>query len=164
MVEENSSSSLYDPYKYYNYLIGYNSRLDGIQAAVLSCKLLYLDEFNSARAKVATAYRTRLCDEVRKPIYETNITPCWHQYVVTTPYKYELCAYLQEHQVGSGTFYPVPLHLQKAFSQLGYQPGSLPVAEKVSAESVCLPIFPELRQEEIEYVIKTVNDFFITRA
>ena len=163
LTEGGSSNGLYDPYKYYNYLIGYNSRLDAIQAAVLAVKLMYLDEFNAARARVAGAYQAGLCDAVRKPSYRADITPCWHQYVVMTPYKYELCAYLQEHQVGCGTFYPVPLHLQKAFSQLGYQPGSLPVAEKVSAQSVCLPVFPELTQEEIEYVIKTTNDFFADR-
>ncbi len=162
-IADASSNSLYDPYKYYNYLIGYNSRLDAIQAAVLSVKLQYLDEFNAMRAKVAGAYQAGLCDAVKKPSYAANITPCWHQYVVRTPYKYELCAYLQERQVGCSTFYPVPLHLQKAFSQLGYRPGSLPIAEKVSAQSVCLPIFPEMRQEEVEYVIQTVNDFFVVR-
>ena len=159
-----STNSLYDPYKYYNYLIGYNSRLDAIQAAVLSVKLRHLEAFNAARARVAEAYQAGLCDAVKKPVCKTNVTPCWHQYVITTPCKYELCAYLQAHQAGCGTFYPVPLHLQKAFSQLGYRPGSLPVAEKVSAQSVCLPIFPEMRQEEIEYVIEMVNDFFAVRA
>jgi len=163
-MDGSSSDSLYDPYKYYNYLIGYNSRLDAIQAAILSVKLQHLGEFNAARSRVAEAYQAGLCDAVKKPNYAANITSCWHQYVVRTPYKYELCAYLQERQVGCGTFYPVPLHLQKAFSQLGYQPGSLPNAEKVSAQSVCLPIFPELRQEEVEYVINTVNDFFAART
>lgn len=162
-LEGGSSNSLYDPYKYYNYLIGYNSRLDAIQAAVLSVKLRYLDAFNAARTKAAEAYQAGLCDAVEKPIYADNITPCWHQYVIRTPYKYELCAYLQERQIGCGTFYPVPLHLQKAFIKLSYQQGSLPIAEKVSAQSVCLPIFPELSQKELDYVIKTVNDFFATK-
>lgn len=158
------SSGLYDPYKYYNYLIGYNSRLDAVQAAILSVKLRHLDGFNAARARIAESYGAGLCGAVKKPAYAANITPCWHQYVIRTPYKYELCAYLQERQVGCGTFYPVPLHLQKAFSQLGYQPGSLPNAEKISAESVCLPVFPELGREEIDYVIKTVNGFFDART
>lgn len=163
-TEGDNSNGLYDPYKYYNYLIGYNSRLDAIQAAGLAVKLRHLDEFNTARAKIAETYQAELCDAVKKPNYMADTVPCWHQYVITTPYKYELCSYLQDHQVGSGTFYPVPLHLQKAFSYLGYQPGSLPIAEKISTQSVCLPIFPELTQEETEYVIKTVNSYFADRT
>lgn len=162
-VNDDSSNGLYNPYKYYNYLIGYNSRLDSIQAAILSIKLQHLDEFNAARARIAEAYQSGLCNAVKKPIYAENIIPCWHQYVIRMPYKYELCAYLQEHQIGCGTFYPVPLHLQKVFVSLGYRKGSLPVAEKVAEESVCLPIFPELTSDEVARVIEKINQFFTKR-
>lgn len=163
-AHDDTATGLYNPYKYYNYLIGYNSRLDAIQAAVLLAKLPHLEEYNAARTKVAAAYQEGLCDQVVKPAYATHITPCWHQYVVKTPHKEKLCAYLQENGVGSGTFYPVPLHLQKAFLGLGYAPGSLPVVERVASQSVCLPIFPELTEKEISYVIETVNRFFVERV
>lgn len=156
-------TELYNPYKYYNYLIGYNSRLDAIQAAVLSIKLQHLDHYNSARAAIAKTYQEKLCDELQKPQYDSQITPCWHQYVVRTKHKYDLCSYLQENSIGSGTFYPVPLHLQKAFISLGYHKGCLPVAEHIAEESVCLPIFPELTSAEITYVIAKVNKFFSER-
>lgn len=155
-----AATDLYDPHKYFNYLIGYNSRLDAMQAAVLSVKLPRLEEYNAARSKIARIYNENLCDEVLRPEYAADTVPCWHQYVVRTPYKYELCQYLQEHGVGCGTFYPVPLHLQRAFRPLGYRPGSLPAAERVTAQSVCLPVFPELTADEQRYVIETVNQFF----
>lgn len=159
-----ATGGLYDPYKYYNFLIGYNSRLDAMQAAVLSVKLPHLGQYNDARAKVARTYNEGLCAGLLRPHYAADTTPCWHQYVVRTPYKYELCDYLQQHGVGSGTFYPVPLHLQKAFAGLGYQAGDLPVAERTAAETVCLPIFPELTEEEVSYVIDTVNAFFAEKG
>lgn len=159
---DEAATDLYDPYKYYNYLIAYNSRLDAMQAAVLLAKLPYLDGYNAARAAIAETYSRELPEELLRPQYNRDITPCWHQYVVRTPYKRQLCTYLQEHGVGSGTFYPVPLHLQKAFAYLGYQPGSLPIAEKVASQSVCLPIFPELAPDELSYVIETAYGFFLT--
>lgn len=155
-----TTTGLYDPHKYFNYLIGSNSRLDALQAAVLLTKLSHLDEYNAARTAIAKIYNQELSHKVTLPQYDTTIVPCWHQYVVCTQYKYQLCSYLQKNGVGCGTFYPVPLHLQKAFSYLNYHPGSLPVAEKISAQSVCLPIFPELTQTEIAYVIEIVKDFF----
>lgn len=158
------TGALYDPYKYYNYIIGYNSRLDAMQAAALSVKLPRLDGYNSARAEIAGAYASGLCGALEKPRYAADTVPCWHQYVVRTPRKYELCDYLQQHGVGCGTFYPVPLHLQKAFADLGYRPGSLPEAERAAAETVCLPMFPELTAEEVAFVIDTANRFFAEKG
>ena len=159
-------SDLYDPYKYFNYLIGYNSRLDAIQAAVLSVKLKHLDTYNAKRADVAKRYLAGLTDKLRKPVYGSDVTPCWHQFVVRSEYKQELCSYLGEHGVGSGTFYPVPLHRQKAFnpSNCGNFGVSLPVAEEISRQSVCLPIFPEISDEQVQYVIDTVNGFYEGKA
>lgn len=85
---------------------------------------------------------------------------CWHQYAVLCDRKEELIQYLGENGIGAGTFYPVPLHLQKAFGYLGYEPGSLPAAEDVCRRSVCLPIFPELTEEEVSGVIQAVRRFF----
>ena len=84
----------------------------------------------------------------------------WHQYVIRTKKKEELCAFLNEKGIGVGTFYPIPLHLQPAFSSLGYHKGDLPQAEEAAQETVCLPIFPELEEKEIQYIIDTVNGFF----
>ena len=156
------ATELYNPYKYYNYLIGYNSRLDAIQAAVLSVKLKHLDVYNGRRAQIAKMYFAGLTDKLRRPVYGTETKPCWHQFVVRSEYKSELCAYLSENGVGNGTFYPVPLHNQKAFSTSNCKnPGvSLPVAEEISSQSVCLPIFPEMTDEQVQFVIDTVNKFY----
>lgn len=154
--------SLYDPCKYYNYFIGGNSRLDSIQAAVLSVKLKYLDSYNEKRAAIARRYSQELSG---LPIIVPDITEkdrksCWHQYAVLCDRKEELIQYLEEHGIGAGSFYPVPLHLQKAFKDLGYRPGDLKVAEHICSRSVCLPVFPELEEKEQDYVIQTIRNFF----
>ena len=156
------ATELYNPYKYYNYLIGYNSRLDAIQAAVLSAKLKHLDEYNANRARIAAKYMAGLTPKIRRPVYSSDIKPCWHQFVVRSDYKEELCAFLTANEVGNGSFYPVPLHKQKAFNKDNCKnPGaSLPVAEEIASQSVCLPIFPEMTDEQIDYVIETVNRFY----
>ncbi len=149
-----------DPYKYCNSLIGYNSRLDAMQAAVLSVKLGHLDAYNADRAKIAAYYSQNLCDAVEKPASRPEGRHCWHQYVIRTAQKEALCSFLNAHGVGVGTFYPIPLHLQKAFDGLGYSKGQLPNAEQAAAETVCLPIFPELTEEEQAYVVRQVNAFW----
>ena len=155
-------TELYNPYKYFNYVIGYNSRLDALQAAVLSVKLRHLDEYNANRAKIARRYFDGLTDKVIRPKYSDDIKPCWHQFVVRSEYKSELCSFLSENGVGNGTFYPVPLHQQKAFNpgNSRVSGSSLPVAEKICRQSVCLPIFPEMTDDQIQYVIDTVNRFY----
>lgn len=162
LVSSEEAGELYDPYKYYNYLIGYNSRLNAIQAAVLSVKLSHLDEYNARRARIAGRYLEQLSDKLEKPVYSENTKSCWHQFAVRTDYKQELCAYLSARGVGSGSFYPVPLHKQKAFTPENCRnPGAvLPVAEKVCSQTVCLPVYPELSDEQVGYVIETVNSFF----
>lgn len=158
------ATELYNPYKYFNYVIGHNSRLDAMQAAVLSVKLKHLDEYNSKRAAIAKKYFDGLTDKVKLPQYAEDTKPCWHQFVIRSEYKSELCAFLSENGVGNGTFYPVPLHRQKAFnaknSRISGENGSLPVAEMISAQSVCLPVFPEMTDEQVQYVIDTINRFY----
>lgn len=154
--------ALYDPYKYYNYLIGENSRLDSLQAAVLRVKLANLDAFTRRRTDIAERYATGLAETPLRlpPTTYADAKQCWHQYCVLAPDKNALTAYLSQAQIGTGAFYPVPLHLQKAFHALGYQEGSLPVAERVCTQSVCLPVFPELTVEEQDYVIQTICTFY----
>ena len=155
-------TDLYNPFKYYNYLIGYNSRLDAIQAAILSVKLKHLAEFNNRRSQIAKMYLEGLTDKLRKPEYSTDVKPCWHQFVIRSEYKGELCEYLTSQGVGNGTFYPVPLHRQKAFNIYNCKNpnASLPVAEEIASQTVCLPVFPEMTDEQVRYVIETVNGFY----
>ncbi len=157
-----TETELYNPYKYYNYLIGYNSRLDAIQAAVLSIKLNHLDDYNTKREKVAAKYLEGLTDKVICPIYSKDIKPCWHQFAIRVKHKEELCAYLTEHGIGNGSFYPIPLHKQKAFCKNTSSSSTLklPIAEKVATQTVCLPIYPGMTGEQIDYVIETVNRFY----
>lgn len=161
-VMGDGQDALYDPYKYYNYFIGTNSRLDAMQAAVLSVKLKYLDQYNEKRRRIAEVYSkgleglpVQLPDTGKK-----DRVSCWHQYALVCDRKEELIAFLGENHIGAGNFYPVPLHLQKAFYSLGYQKNSLQVAERICKGTVCLPIFPELTEEETAYVIQTVKRFF----
>ena len=162
--EESSekATAFYDPYKYFNYLVGYNSRLDALQACFLSLKLPHLDEWNDRRRKIAEMYQSGLCEQIWKPYYGVWIRPCWHQYGVRVEQKNEFISYLSEHGIGVGNFYPVPLHKQKAFNETNCSNYgvSLPEAEKLCDEIVCLPIYPELTDEQVKYVIETANSFF----
>lgn len=154
-------TGLYNPYKYYNYLIGYNSRLDALQATILSIKLRYLDRFNLLRAQNAARYTQELtgCTAFSVPKVADGVKPVWHQYALRCKTKDRLIQYLTEHGIGCAPFYPVPLHLQRALEPLGYHEGDLPEVEALCQQTVCLPVFPELYGEEIEYIIKTMKDF-----
>ena len=129
---------------------------------MLILKLKYLDEYNERRSQIAKLYFQGLTEKVRLPEYGKDIKPCWHQFVIRSEYKEKLCRFLSEHEVGNGTFYPVPLHKQKAFNQSNCKnPGvKLSVAEEIASQSVCLPIYPEITEDMVHYVIDTVNKFY----
>ena len=152
-------NALYNPYKYFNYLIGYNSRLDPIQAAILNIKLKHLDNYNAIREKIAKRYTEELSDIVRTPQSQPHSSGGFHQYAIRTDKKVEMGEYLTSKGISTGAFYPVPMHLQKAFSYLGYKKGSLPVVEMITSESVCLPIYPELTDDEVTTVINGIKAF-----
>jgi dTDP-4-amino-4,6-dideoxygalactose transaminase len=156
---EANTDALYNPYKYYNYLIAYNSRLDAIQAVILSVKLKHLDKYNKNRTRIANLYDAGLKGVVTTPSPPKGGISCYHQYVIRSGQKDELSAHLAKKGIGTGAFYPVPLHLQKAFNYLGYKEGDMPVSEMLSKETVCLPIFPELTDKEVEYVIQAIKEF-----
>ncbi len=162
LAENTSNDPLYNPYKYYNYLIAYNSRLDAIQARVLGIKLDYLEGFNKRRAEIAAFYEKELgsIEGVKTPQVRDGVKPVWHQYAICVNEKDELGQFLASKNIGSAAFYPVPLHLQKAFDYLGYKEGDLPVAEKITKETVCLPIFPELTAEELSYIVEGIKEFY----
>lgn len=157
-----SPDGLYNPYKYYNYLIGFNSRLDALQARVLAIKLEHLNEYNQRRKEIAAFYEKELgtVEGIVTPKAKADVTSVWHQYAFRCDEKDEMGNFLASKGVGSAAFYPVPLHLQKAFMNLGYKEGDLPIAEKITKQTVCLPIFPELRQDELQYVVACIKDFF----
>ncbi len=149
--------------RYYHEIVGTNSRLDEIQAAILRVKLKYLDSFNKKRVEIAKYYNDKIKAldlPIKTPHVPDDGSHIFHQYVIKTEKRDELSRFLNEHGVGNAIYYPVPLHFQKALLYLGYKPGDFPVAEKVSKEVIALPIFPELKREELDYVIEILEKFY----
>lgn len=150
--------------KYYHSYIGINGRLDAIQAAVLSVKLEYLNDWSESRRWVASYYSEHLMGlPIRLPKIESHNTHIFHQYVIATSQRDELIQYLKQQGIETAIYYPVPLHLQKCFEYLGYKEGDLPESEKASRETLALPIFPEITQKEQDYVIGHIKNFFAGR-
>jgi len=150
--------------KYFHKMVGVNSRLDAIQAAILAVKLRHLDEWSAARAKVADRYDELLGDiaGVVTPHRAEGRSHIFHQYTIRVRdgKRDALKEHLQEHGVGSMIYYPKPLHLQECFAHLGYREGQLPECETASREVLSLPIFPEIAREEQEYVCKAMRKVF----
>lgn len=144
--------------KYFNFVAGYNSRLDALQAAILSVKLPHLDKWNNRRREIAKQYNDRITNPaISKPVVSEGNTHIYYVYAITTEKRDELREYLKENGITSGVYFPVPFHLQVVYKGLGYKKGDMPNAEFVADHSMVLPMFPELTQEEIDKVIDTVN-------
>jgi len=147
--------------QYFYKLIGGNFRLDGIQGAVLTVKLKYLDGWSEKRRQNAALYDEILADSpVKTPKTDPNNISIYHQYTITTPERDQLQKFLADNEISSAIFYPKPLHLQECFSNLGYKQGDFPVAERLCDEVLSLPIYPELTTEQIEYVAQTILKFY----
>ena len=149
--------------KYYHDLEGYNSRLDAIQAGVLRAKLPYLAEWNRKRREVAVGYHQLLqpLAEIIMPPYEpSSSNAVYHLYVIRSKDRDRLQRHLAEAGIGTGVHYPVALHLQKAYLDMGYKEGDFPIAERAAAEVLSLPMYPQLRLEQQQRVAKEVFDFF----
>lgn len=145
--------------KYYNYLLGYNSRLDAIQASILRKKLTHMDEFIEKRRENANVYNDAFADlSVLTPVENDNSKHSYYIYALKHPRAQKIIERLKEVGISSGTYYPVPLHLQGVFSNLGYNKGDLPVTEELSQTTFVLPIFPELYIEEREFIIHTMRN------
>jgi dTDP-4-amino-4,6-dideoxygalactose transaminase len=146
--------------KYYHSMMGWNCRMDGIQAAVLSIKLGYLDEANSLRRKHALEYNQAFAgiDEVLTPFEAKYARHVYHVYAVRVQERDAILRHLQEKGVGCAVHYPVPVHLQRAARNLGYTKGAFPIAENLANEFLSLPMFPELTGEQIEYVARCVSE------
>ena len=147
---------------YHHVDIGTNSRLDALQAAVLNCRLPHLDADNKRRREVAQAYRDRLqgVGDLELLRDTENTLPVYHQFTVRTGHRDELKAHLAARDIGSAVHYPEALHLQPAFSALVPQDLELPVASRAGREVLCLPIFPEITDGEVDQVGQAVKDFF----
>ena len=144
--------------KYFNFVQGYNSRLDAIQAAILSVKLPHLNTWNERRRDIAKQYNDRITNPtIGKPVVAEGNTHIYYVYVITTERRDELREYLKQREIASGVYFPVPFHLQAVYKNLGYKQGDMPNAEFVGNHSMVLPMFPELTQEEIDKVIEAVN-------
>jgi dTDP-4-amino-4,6-dideoxygalactose transaminase len=147
--------------RYYHDEIGYNYRMEGIQGAVLAVKMKYLERWTRERRRVAHRYNELLADTpLQLPREADYAQSAWHLYVVRHPRRDDLKKYLEANGVGCGLHYPVPLHLQKCYAQLGYKEGNFPVAEKTARDCLSLPIYPEMTEEQIQRVVEVVQEFF----
>lgn len=145
--------------KYYNYLIGYNSRLDAIQAAILRKKLTHLDEFIGGRRKNADLFNLAFAEtECVTPTEAKDAFHSYYIYALKHNNATEIMEKLKENGVPCGTYYPVPLHLQGAFASLGYKEGDLPVTEDLSKTTFAIPVFPEMYDEERDYIVEQVKN------
>ncbi|MGA9071376.1 MAG: DegT/DnrJ/EryC1/StrS family aminotransferase [Terracidiphilus sp.] len=157
--------------RYYHDELGWNTRMDGFQGAVLGVKLKYIDGWNQARRTVAKRYHAlfHAAGLVEAGPYPARgvVLPhevhgshhVWHQYVIRTPRRDELRAFLAARKIGSEIYYPVPLHLQEPLKSLGYSEGSFPEAERAAREVLALPIFPEVREDEQQTVVSAIAEF-----
>jgi len=148
--------------KYVHESEGYNGRLHAIQAAFLRIKLAHLDEWNSARRRVAAWYREAMRDisDIVLPDVAPYAEHVYHLYVIRTPARDKLREHLQTEGIGTGLHYPLPLHLQQAYASLGYRAGSLPATERAAAQCLSLPMFPEMTQTQVGRVADAVRRFF----
>ena len=144
--------------KYYHSIVGCNSRLDALQAAVLLAKFNHLDEWSEARRQNAQVYNSLFTDtNVVAPYAESFNYHVYNQYVIRAKQRDRLKEVSKEAGVGTEIYYPVPLHLQECYSDLGYQPGDLPVSEKASKQVLALPIYPGLTQGQQEQIAKIIR-------
>jgi dTDP-4-amino-4,6-dideoxygalactose transaminase len=148
--------------KYYNDTIGYNSRLDELQAAFLKVRLKHLKISTKKRRAIAAIYQKELAGtgDIILPAVEKNATHVYHIYAIRTKKRDALQAYLTENHIVTLIHYPVPPHLQKAYKALGYINGRFPIAEDLADTSLSLPIFPEISKDQLYYVISTIKDFY----
>ena len=141
-------------------MVGANSRLDELQAGLLHVKLGFLDELNAERRKIAARYLNGLSTEVLAlPKVRPGVESTWHQFVIHSPHRDALKAWLLENGIGSEIHYPIPPHLSEAYRYLGYHEGDFPITEKNAREVLSLPMFNGLREDEQSFVIDTINRF-----
>lgn len=151
--------------KYVHHLVGYNSRLDSIQAAVLAVKFKYLPEWTEKRRKVAQQYdelfkRADLQEVVVPELYPGHV---FHQYVIRAEFRNDVASFLHMNGIETAVYYPIPLHVQDCFYELGYTEGDLPVSEHMATHTLALPIDPEMTAEQIKTVVDKIAEFYTER-
>ncbi|MCL2184484.1 MAG: DegT/DnrJ/EryC1/StrS family aminotransferase [Treponema sp.] len=148
--------------KYHHDYIGYNSRLDTLQAAILNIKLKHIDNAIQKRANHAAQYRELLknIEEIKLPVIKTDNKEVNYVFCIKAHKRDELDSYLKSNEIGTSIYYPVPLHLQKCFEYLDYKKGDFPVAEKLCDSVLALPMFPELTEDEVSFVCEKIKRFF----
>lgn len=155
---EGANDTVYNPLKYYNYLIGFNTRLDAIQAAILSVKLKEIDSWNSKRREIVELYNEALQNsDLVTPVAKDYNDHVYHMYILQSENREEVLAKLKEAGIATGVYYPVPLHLQKVYKNLGYKEGDMPVSEYLSHRTFAIPVYPELTKEQIDYIISKIK-------
>lgn len=146
--------------RYYNEVVGANSRLDELQAGFLRIKLSHLKELNDERKSLCQQYLKELKNQfIRLPKLCPKATTVWHQFVIQTDYRDQLLHYLNEAEIGTIIHYPIPPHLSKAYSYLGLKEGTLPITEKMAKEVLSIPLYNGMTQKEQAYVIEKINCF-----
>ena len=150
------------PKKYHHDLIGHNYRMQGLQGAILSVKLKYLAEWTEKRNQNARLYDKHLqsIEQLKLPKLMDQVYHSYHLYVVRVPSRDELAQFLADNGIYTGIHYPIPCHLQKAYSKLGYTCGSMPNSETFGTEIISLPMSEQLREEEIVYIAEKINEFY----
>jgi dTDP-4-amino-4,6-dideoxygalactose transaminase len=148
--------------KYEHIMLGFNSRLDTIQAAGVTIKLKYIDEWNNNRIKNAEFYNELLkgLKGLHLPISECGRTHIYHLYMVLCDKRDSLRAFLKQKNIETGIHYPIPIHLQKCYNYLNYKQGDFPISENLSKQLLSLPMYPELRREQIQYVCDCIKEFY----
>lgn len=147
--------------KYYHKVVGGNFRLDAIQAAIVSAKLPHLDSWTAGRQRNAKKYDQLFGEaglQIGLPSVSTN-RHIFNQYVVRVSHRNELQAFLQKKGIGTEVYYPVPMHLQECFAYLGHTAGAFPESERAAKETVALPVYPEVSEAQIKYVVESVCEF-----
>lgn len=146
--------------KYICDLIGTNSRLDELQASILNVKLDFIENWTRQRIEIAKLYTQRLANLVETPYVDSNCTHVYHLYVIKTDKRNELKEFLQQMGIGTAIHYPIPPHLQKAYSYLNFKKGDFPIAEKLANQSLSLPIYPGLSNDQVNYICDSIKEFF----
>ena len=151
---------------YHHHLIGMNSRLDALQAAILQVKLKFLEGWAEQRRHNAEHYHqlfqeAGLLDRITLPFSDPANVHVYNQFTIRVQNRDQLSTYLTEHGVGNKIYYPVPLHLQECYQELGYHKGQFPVSEQAAHEVLSLPIYPELSHEQMVYIVETIKAFFL---
>jgi len=146
--------------RYYNMLVGANSRLDEIQAGFLRVKLKYLDDMTKEKREFSQRYLNELRnDKIELPRIREKATHIWHQFVIKTPYRDELMDYLNDRNIGTIIHYPIPPHLSEAYSYLNVKKGDLPITEEYANSVLSIPLYNGMTKEEQDYVIDAINAF-----